>query len=154
VALTADADATPTVPTAPAKPVAKAAPKPAATTPAPAPTTPVPTTGQLDAGLWPKVLVVLKPQNNNLCALLQMYPVDFGDGEIIVRPKFNFHRDLLLKPANRTMIEATAAKVYGRPVKLSARTDEAAPKARKPKTDPTAELVSSALEILGGEVVD
>jgi DNA polymerase-3 subunit gamma/tau len=143
VKLTSDAPANP----APAAPVA-AAPK------APAPETAPASSGTLEAGLWPKVLVVLKPQNNNLTALLQMYPVDFGDGEVMIKPKFNFHRDLLLKPVNRQMIEAAAAKVYGRPVKVGAKTDEAAVKPKRAKSDPTAELVTSALEILGGEIVE
>jgi DNA polymerase-3 subunit gamma/tau len=153
VKLTSDA----ATPVAAAPITAAPAPKPAATPkPAAAPTPePAPaTTGTLESGLWPKVLVVLKPQNNNLTALLQMYPIDFGDGEVTVKPKFNFHRDLLLKPVNRLMIEAAAAKVYGRPVKVSARTDDTGAKPKRPKSDPTAELVSSALEILGGEIVD
>jgi DNA polymerase III delta prime subunit len=113
--------------------------------PAPAPEPAPATTGTLEAGLWPKVLVVLKPQNNNLTALLQMYPVDFGDGEVTIKPKFNFHRDLLLKPVNRTMIEAAAAKVYGRPVKVSARTDEAGgqTQAAQVRPDRRARLVRS-----------
>jgi hypothetical protein len=87
-----------------------------------------------------------------------MYPVDFTDAEVTIKPRFNFHRDLFLKPANRTLIEAAAAKVYGRPVKVSARTDEdgqsGSRKRRPAPPDPTAELVSSALEILGGEIVE
>ncbi|HEY2004685.1 MAG TPA: DNA polymerase III subunit gamma/tau [Candidatus Saccharimonadia bacterium] len=109
---------------------------------------------QLDPNLWPKVLVILKSKNNSLCALLQMYPIDFGSEEVTIKPRFNFHRDLFLKPLNRTSIEAAATKVYGRPVRVFARTEEATGKKRPPKTDPTSELVSSALEILGGEIVE
>lgn len=112
------------------------------------------TSGNLDANLWPKVLVILKSKNNSLCALLQMYPIDFSSEEVTIKPRFNFHRDLFLKPANRTLIEAAAAKVYGRPVKVSARTEETGSAKKRPKPDPTAELVSSALEILGGEIVE
>ena len=104
--------------------------------------------------LWPKVLVLVKAQNNSLSALLQMYPVEFAAGEITVKPRFNFHRDLFLKAANRTAIEVAAAKVYGRAVKLSARTEDGSKPAKRVGADPAAELVSSALEILGGEVVD
>jgi len=110
--------------------------------------------GQLDPNLWPKVLVILKSKNNSLCALLQMYPIDFGLEEVTIKPRFNFHRDLFLKPLNRTSIEAAAAKVYGRPVRVFAQTEETGAKKRQPKTDPTAELVSSALEILGGEIIE
>ncbi len=114
-----------------------------------APSTPSPSTSEL----WPKVLVGLKAQNNSLAALLQMYPVDFDADEITIKPRFNFHRDLFLKPANRLLIETAAAKVYGRPIKISARTDETA-RTKRARPDATAELVSSALEILGGEIVE
>jgi len=104
--------------------------------------------------LWPKVLVHIKAHNNSLAALLQMYPVEFTASEITIKPRFNFHRDLFLKPANRTAVEAASAKVYGGPIKFSARTEEAGKPARRTQSDPAAELVSSALEILGGEIVD
>jgi DNA polymerase III subunit gamma/tau len=125
-----------------------------ATTPPSIETPASPTTGNLPAALWPKVLVILKDQNNSLCALLQMYPIDFGDGEVTIKPRFNFHRDLFMKSANRIMIETAAAKVYGRPVKMNAKTEETGPKVKRPRPDPAAELVSSALEILGGEIVE
>ncbi len=107
-----------------------------------------------DGSLWPKVLVLVKAQNNSLCALMQMYPVDFAPDQIVIKPRFNFHRDILLKPTNRSIIEASVAKVYGRRIKVQALTEEtpAKPKPRKPDT--SEELVASALEILGGEIVD
>jgi hypothetical protein len=108
----------------------------------------------LDPALWPKVVVLIKQQNNSLGALLQMYPIDIVAGEIKIKPRFNFHRDLFMKPANIRIIETAAAKVYRRPVKVSARTDNPDPGKRGPKPDPSAELISSALEILGGEVVE
>jgi DNA polymerase-3 subunit gamma/tau len=107
--------------------------------------------------LWPKVVVLIMAENNSLAALLKMYAVDFSDGEVTIKPRFNFHRDLFMKPMNRTTIEAAAAKVYGRPVKVSARTEDdgkGGARRKPPKPDPNAELVSSALEILGGEIVD
>jgi DNA polymerase-3 subunit gamma/tau len=108
--------------------------------------------GGLTPALWPKVLVLLKAQNNSLCALLQMYPVDFGAQEVTIKPRFNFHRDLFLKPANRNMIETAASKVYGKSIKVSARTEETAKRA--PKPDAGSELAATALEIFGGEIVD
>jgi hypothetical protein len=100
------------------------------------------------------VLVLIKSQNNSLAALLQMYPVDFGDGEVTIKPRFNFHRDLFNKPSTGGLIEAAASKVYGRPVKVSARTEDTRSKTKPAVPDTNAELVSSALEILGGEIVE
>lgn len=157
VKLTTDA---PTATAAGATPAPKAVAvtAPAATTPKkaaePAPPNPTETP---EAGLWPKVVITVKSRNNSLAALLQMYQVDFSNNEITIKPRFNFHRDLFMKPVNRTLIEAAAAKVYGQPIKISARTvddGKAASRKRTAKPDPNAELVSSALEILGGEVVD
>jgi DNA polymerase-3 subunit gamma/tau len=140
-------------------------PAPALTTPAPsietqenppteASSSTSPGKTNLKPELWPKVLVLIKVNNNSLYALLQMYPVDFGESEVTIKPRFNFHRDLFDKHANRAAIEAAASKVYGKPIKVSARTEETGQRVKTPKPDPASELVSSALEILGGELVD
>ncbi|HEY6736321.1 MAG TPA: DNA polymerase III subunit gamma/tau [Candidatus Saccharimonadia bacterium] len=147
---------------APTKPAATAAKPPAAkAAPAPEPPNePAPAPDSAGAGLaeelWPKVVVLLKAKNNSLGALLQMYPADFGADEIIIKPRFNFHRDLFMKAANRALIETAASKVYGRTVRVSAKIadDSQPPARRRVKSSPDAELVSSALEILGGEVID
>jgi DNA polymerase-3 subunit gamma/tau len=106
------------------------------------------------AALWPKVLVQLKSHNTSLSALLQMYTADFADDKITIQSRFNFHRDLFNKAANRQAIEAVVEKVYSRPIPVIAVTDEHAAKPKAQAVDPNADLVSSALEILGGEVVD
>ncbi len=106
------------------------------------------------AALWPKVLVQLKSQNNSLSALLQMYTAEFADDKITIQSRFNFHRDLFNKAANRQIIEAVVEKVYSRPIPVIAVTDENAAKPKTKLVDPNADLVSSAIEILGGEVVD
>jgi DNA polymerase-3 subunit gamma/tau len=104
--------------------------------------------------LWPKVLVLLKQKNNSLSALLQMYPLEFGDGAFTIKCRFNFHRDLFNRPANRQLIEDAIAKVYGQTINITAITDESVAKVTKPRVDPAVDLVSSALEILGGEVIE
>jgi DNA polymerase-3 subunit gamma/tau len=146
-------------PTPATKPAA-AAPAPKANTmpsptpdPASAPASPA-AAGALESSLWPKVVVLIKGQNNSLSALLQMYPAEFSADVIVIKPRFNFHRDLFLKSANLKLIEAAAAKVYRRPVKVTARTDSPDAARTQPNPDPSAELISSALEILGGEVVE
>jgi DNA polymerase-3 subunit gamma/tau len=110
----------------------------------------------VNSELWPKVLSILKHRNSSLCALLQMYPIEFGDDRITIKSRFNFHRDLFLKSQNRSIIEEAVQKVYGRPISVTAITDEAAvsPARRTASADSNSELITSALEILGGEVVD
>jgi DNA polymerase-3 subunit gamma/tau len=127
---------------------------------APAETAPVPqaeaapTGDNVNSELWPKVLSVLKHRNSSLCALLQMYPMEFGDDRIIIKSRFNFHRDLFLKSQNRSIIEEAVQKVYGRAISVTAITDENAAAPARRAADSNSELITSALEILGGEVVD
>ena len=129
-------------------------PNPSSSAPIPNADTATDSVSGLDATLWPKVVVLIKQQNNSLGALMQMYPVHIASGEVTIKPRFNFHRDLFMKPSNIRIIEAAAAKVYQRTVKVSAKTDNPDAKKLGPKPDPSAELISSALEILGGEVVE
>jgi hypothetical protein len=82
-----------------------------------------------------------------------MYPTDFTDDTVTVRARFNFHRDLFNKPQNRQAIEAAAAKVFGRPITVTAITDDSAPP-KKGKNDTSDDLAAAAMEILGGEVID
>jgi hypothetical protein len=127
-----------------------------------APPTPVkeaspvsPVASSADGERWPKVVMLIKQKHNSLAALLAMYPVDVTDTGIVIKSRFNFHRDLFMKSPNRQAIEAAAEKVYGRPVPVTSVTeggvDAPAPAA---SVDSQAELITSALEILGGEVVE
>lgn len=130
---------------------APATPAKAASAPDPAPVSkPSPASG---ADLWPKALLAVKETNNSLYALLRSCKMELeGDG-IVLATRFNFHRDRINEAKNRTIIEQAVQKVYGRSLKVSAQLDQAvAPRVTPPAA--TAELVSSALEILGGEVVD
>jgi len=103
---------------------------------------------------WPKVLLAVKEHNNNLAALLKTCKVQFEPDEVILQTRFNFHRDRITEPKNLRIIEQALVKAYGKPLKVRAQLDQAAVPA--PPTPQTAgpELVSQALEILGGEVVD
>jgi DNA polymerase-3 subunit gamma/tau len=136
-------------------PAPEPAPEPAAQTvrePAKPKTTKAAT--NLDPALWAKVISALKRSNGSLASLLHMYPdVIFENGKVIVRPKFKFHRDQILKSANRKAIEEVAQKVYGRHIPVDAVT--VGEKATKTADhSPESELVTTALDILGGEVVE
>ena len=147
--------AAPAAPSAPTK-TAAVSPATASSPAAPPPTAPLPTaapTSALDPALWAKVLSGLRRSNNSLSALLQMYQVDFDNDKVTIKARFNFHRDLFLKPVNRRAIEEVAQKVYGRHVPVHAVTeDDKQPKPSRQSTEN--ELVSTALDILGGEVIE
>ncbi len=105
--------------------------------------------------LWPKALMVIKTKNLNLCSLLQSCRIEFKDDNLLVWCKANFHRALLMQASNRQIIERALEKVYGRPISMTAHIDATAKVAHdQSPASMTSDLVSSALEILGGEVVE
>ncbi|TAK89686.1 DNA polymerase III subunit gamma/tau [Patescibacteria group bacterium] len=119
---------------------------------------PAPSTGsaQYSDELWMKALTHIKQRNNSLYALLRSScAVEFRENnEVVLACRFGFHRDRLKETKNKQVIEQALAKVYGTKFtvlpQLETRQASAAP---APTPAPEAELVASALEILGGEVV-
>lgn len=114
---------------------------------------PEPTLDPSGGDLWLKALTQIKQKNNSLYALLSTSScqVSFEGDTVVVRCRFGFHRDRIQE--NIQLLEQTLARVYGRKLKVVAQTQAPAPSKVAPAPDPAAELVSSALEILGGEVM-
>lgn len=102
--------------------------------------------------LWMKTLAEIKARNNSLYALLCSCGTHPNAKGIEVLARFSFHRDRLLEAKNLQLIEDAASKAFGRKMLVMARlqVERPVPAAQ----DPSAELVTSALEILGGEVVE
>lgn len=119
---------------------------------APAQPAPVARSGYSDE-LWMKALTHIKQKNNSLYALLRSScTVEFRDNnEVVLACRFGFHRDRLKETKNKQVIEQALAKTYGHKfvVLPQLETRQAAAKPAAPE----AELMASALEILGGEVV-
>jgi DNA polymerase III subunit gamma/tau len=125
----------------------------ASATPAPIKSQPAPQTEEpVDGDLWSKVMVLIKSQNNSLYALMRSCGVELSQDKATLTARFNFHRDRLQEPKNRQLVETILAKVYGHPMKLVCQLEDHKPVGVTANTG--SELVSSALEILGGEVVD
>ena len=103
--------------------------------------------------LWLKALTQIKQRNNSLYALLRSSTsIQFEGDQVILGCRFSFHRDRLKEEKNLQIIEQAITRVYGRKFKVSPQLE-----ARQPVVatgDSSSELVSSALEILGGEVID
>ncbi len=98
-----------------------------------------------------KALSLIKSKNNSLYAVLRSGdPVLQGD-KLVVRCRFRFHKERIEEPKNQQFIEAVFSKVANRQVEMTVvhATEEQAQVAAQPDE----ELVASALEILGGEVV-
>ncbi len=105
-----------------------------------------------DKGLWEKALLIIKSQNNSLYALLRSCAVEINTKEVRLTCRFSFHRDRLLEAKNQQLIERILSQTYGHTLKLICQLETNKP--TDVTADPTTELVGSALEILGGEVID
>lgn len=97
-----------------------------------------------------KALSLIKSKNNSLYAVLRSGNPTLEADCVVVRCRFRFHKERIEEPKNRQFIEAVFSKVAARPVELTV--EHAASSAESALPDQ--ELVASALEILGGEVVE
>ena len=98
-----------------------------------------------------KSLSVIKHYNNSLYAVLKGADIKVGPEEVIVKCRFTFHKDRISEHRNTTLIEKAFSKVYGRSMHLVSEVENS----KKPeKINSEEELLSSAIAILGGEVVD
>jgi hypothetical protein len=98
-----------------------------------------------------KALSLIKSKNNSLYAVLRSGdPLLQGD-KLIVRCRFRFHKERIEEPKNQQFIEAVFSKVANRQIEMVVQHTGDQPAAVAAPADE--ELVASALEILGGEVV-
>lgn len=105
--------------------------------------------------IWFKALLAVKQHNNSLYALLRSCQFEIEENQLKVHCRFSFHRERMEETKNRLIIEQALSKAYDRKIHLVIALQQQAEQiSQEPAPDPTAELVSSALEILGGEVVD
>lgn len=137
----------PASPLAPPAPAASAAAIPTSNQPQPTPEA-APTAS--DNERWLKALSLIKQRNNSLYALLRSCTTAITNDQLTLTCRFNFHRDRLEESKNRQIIEQALDQSYGTKLRVvcQLQAEPATP------NDPANELVSSALEILGGEVVD
>jgi hypothetical protein len=122
---------------------------------APATATPAPTASPAEApsgDMWLKALTQIKQRNNSLYALLRSCTLEFREDEVVIGCKFGFFRDRLQEGKNIQIIEQALARVYGRKLKVTPQL-ESKPATVAASPDTSEELMSSALEILGGEVM-
>ncbi len=118
-----------------------------------APAGPLPS-GQPSGDLWIKTLTQIKQKNNSLYALLRAScTVTFQDSDVLLGCRFSFHRDRLKETKNIQVIEQALARVYGHKYRVLPQLETQAVVEAPQVANPESELMSSALEILGGEVV-
>lgn len=112
----------------------------------------VPDNNPADMARWPKALIEIKSKNNSLYALLQSCEINFSDNGLMIYCRFNFHRDRLMEPKNRDVIEKALETVYNKTIKVECELKTMTTEA--PVASQTNELVTTAMDILGGELID
>ncbi|MBI3975217.1 MAG: DNA polymerase III subunit gamma/tau [Armatimonadetes bacterium] len=112
---------------------------------------------------WARVLEEVR-RTRMLChaLLIEGMPLEVRGATLVVglRPGYNFHVDSLHRPENRTVVEGALERVFGRPMTLRCRLQEEAAAAVPSREGPAVEpepgdpLVTRAMELFGGQVVD
>lgn len=77
------------------------------------------------SALWPEVLVKIKKHNHSLSFVLQnCLPQALKAGSISLQFKYKFHRDRILDPSIKSIMESTLAEVFHGRVAIEAVLDE------------------------------
>lgn len=97
-----------------------------------------------------KGLSIIKEHNNSLYALLRSGNARIEGTNLVVDCRFNFHKERIEEHRNREVVEKVMSRACNQPIGLKCRLVQE--KAQQVKED--TELVSSAMAILGGELVD
>jgi len=115
---------------------------------------------------WCEILEEVKPFNHSLTAFLKTcQPISMKDSEILVSCKYSFHKDKLQKVENREIVENVIKEILKQKVFLKFITHDEAEKMgykiqevsfskkEKKARGEDDDLVDSALDMFGGEVV-
>ena len=114
---------------------------------------------------WCEILEEVKPHNHSLTAFLKTcQPIDVKGNEVIISCQYSFHKDKLAKVESRSIIEKVIEEILKEKVLLKFITKEEAEKMgyrikemnfikKEGKKEESDDLVNSALDMFGGEVV-
>ena len=111
---------------------------------------------------WPKLLEGIKPFNHSLKALLSNCQIIAVDGSIItIATPYDFYKEKLNDPTNQLTIEQVFGKILGLKITLKTVTNQEAGIKNAPlsqdkeeKDSTQNDLLDSAIEIIGGKVVN
>jgi len=98
-----------------------------------------------------KGLSIIKENNNSLYALLRSGNTRIENNRLVVDCRFNFHKERIEEFRNREMIEKIMTKVCDKEVQLLCVLAQGMTEEPVKENE---EIVSSAMAILGGELVD
>lgn len=110
---------------------------------------------------WNKLLSEIKPYNHSLNALLSNCQiVGVKNSEITIATPYDFYRERLMENGNRLTIEKVFSNILGSKISVLMITDRnIAPQKQPESKEPPKEsvqdpLLASALEIMGGKIVE
>lgn len=98
-----------------------------------------------------KGLSIIKEHNNSLYALLHSGNARIEENKLVVDCRFQFHKQRIEEFRNREIIEKVMSRVCKVPIQLDCRLKSSN---TVEKIDSEEEIVSSAMAILGGELID
>jgi hypothetical protein len=123
-----------------------------------------PVTGNIDLYTikqnWNKLLTDIRPYNHSLSALLSnCSPIEIKENKIKLGTAYGFYGERLNEAKNKLTIEEVFSKILGCAIKIEVAIDKslAAKKTDSPAEEKLAKqetLLDSALEIMGGKVVE
>jgi hypothetical protein len=99
-----------------------------------------------------KGLSLIKDRNNSLYAVIRSANPRIEDDRLVMECPFSFHKERIEEQKNHQLIEQIMTKTFGHEIQLDCRLVQ--PKQSTEPVDSQKELVASALEILGGEVIN
>ena len=114
---------------------------------------------------WCEILEEVKPHNHSLTAFLKTcQPIDVRGNEVIISCLYSFHKDKLAKVESRSIVEKVIEEILKEKVLLKFITKDEAEKMgykveeinftkKENKKEESDDLVNSALNMFGGEVV-
>lgn len=103
---------------------------------------------------WNDILKEVKPHNNSLFAFLDASLPQRLEGNIlIVASKYNFHKERLEAVKNRLVVEEALEKVFKEKLRLKCVLDQSLSFPQR-ISEGAKDLVSSALKIFGGKMVE
>jgi DNA polymerase-3 subunit gamma/tau len=119
---------------------------------------------------WNRLLIEIRPYNHSLCALLTNCQIKTTEGNhITLATPYDFYKEKLDDPGNRLTIEEVFSKILELAVRIqvvvdktlapvqNSAADEELQQAKEKETAPKSEqssLLSSAMEIMGGKIVE
>lgn len=99
-----------------------------------------------------KGLSLIKERNNSLYAVMRSANPRIEGDDLVLDCRFRFHKERIEEAKNRSLIEMAMKKTFGRDISLRCELVKNVP--ATDSDDKDSELISSALEILGGEIVN